>query len=297
MLNAESFFMNYEGNIIRPPSEANSIIFQVTVGCSHNKCTFCGAYKGQRFKIKSDEHIDSDLDYAVRYYRDKHRIFLCDGDGMIIPQERLLGIFRKIKNRLPWISRVGIYANIKSLRKKSLEDLTALKELGLGIIYMGLETGDDLTLEKVNKGANSLDMIEQGRKVRTAKIKLSITVLLGIAGKTRSVIHAKKTGEVLSEIDPNYVGALSLMLIPGTPMFHDWEAGAFTLPEPEYLLTELKTMIKYTNLSRGLFFANHASNYLPIKARLPKDKEMVIQLINQALAGKISLKPEWLRGL
>lgn len=289
--------MIYEGNIIRPPSEANSIIFQVTVGCSHNKCTFCGAYKGQRFKIKSDEHFDSDLDYAAKYYRDKHRIFLCDGDGMIIPQERLLGIFQKIKNRLPWISRVGIYANIKSLRKKSVEDLIALKELGLGIIYMGLETGDDLTLKKINKGANSLDMIEQGRKVRTAKIKLSITVLLGIAGKTRSLIHAKKTGEVLSEIDPNYVGALSLMLIPGTPMFHDWEAGAFTLPEPEYLLTELKTMIECTNLSGGLFFANHASNYLPIKARLPKDKEKVVQVINQALAGKISLKPEWLRGL
>ncbi len=289
--------MIYEGNIIRPPSEANSIILQVTVGCSHNKCTFCGAYQGQRFKIKSEEYIDSDINFTALHYREKHRLFLCDGDAMIIPQEKLLGIFRKIKNRLPWIRRVGIYANIKSLRKKSVDDLISLKELGLGIVYMGLETGDNLTLEMVNKGATSPDMIEQGRKVRTAKIKLSITVLLGIAGKTRSVIHAQKTGEVLSEIDPNYVGALSLMLIPGTPMYRDWEAGTFTLPEPEDLLTELKTMIEHTNLTGGLFFANHASNYLPIKARLPKDKKMVIQLINEALAGKISLKPEWLRGL
>ena len=289
--------MHYEGNIIRPPSEANSILLQVTVGCSHNKCSFCGTYIGQRFRIKSDEIINSDIKYAAKYYHDLHRVFLCDGDAMIIPQERLLTILKKIKNELPRVTRVGIYANIKSLQRKSPEDLIALKKWGLGIVYMGLESGDNLTLEKVNKNANAEDMIEQGCKVRAAKIKLSITVLLGIAGKRRSAIHAKESGRVLSAIDPDYIGALSLMLIPGTPLLNDFEAGNFTLPEPADLLKELKTMIEHTNLSRGLFFANHASNYLPIKARLPKDKEMVIQLINHALEGNIPLKPEWLRGL
>ena len=289
--------MHYEGNIIRPPSEANSILLQVTVGCSHNKCTFCGAYKGERFKIKSEEIIDADIDFAANYCKEQTRLFLCDGDALIIPQVRLVEILKKIKTKLPWVRRVGTYANAKSLKRKSLEDLLELKENGLGIIYMGLESGDDFTLETVQKYANSNDMIEQGKKVKEAGIKLSITVLLGLAGPDRSNVHAKETGRVLSAIDPEYVGALSLMLIPDTPMYQDWKQKDFILPEPKELLYELKIMIQHTNMSRGLFFANHASNYLPIKARMPKDKEKVIGLIEEALAGKISLKPEWLRGL
>lgn len=289
--------MHYEGNIIRPPSEANSILLQVTVGCSHNKCTFCGAYKGQRFKLKREEIIDADIDFAANYCTEQNRLFLCDGDALIIPQDRLLTILTKIKTKLPWIRRVGTYANAKSIKRKSLENLIKLKECGLGIVYMGLESGDDVTLDAVRKYANSTDMIEQGKKVKEAGIKLSITVLLGLAGHERSELHAKETGRVLSAIDPDYVGALSLMLIPGTPLYQDWEQKDFILPEPNDLLNELKIMIQHTNMSKGLFFANHASNYLPIKARMPKDKDMVIGLIEEALEGKILLKPEWLRGL
>lgn len=289
--------MHYEGNIIRPPSEANSILLQVTVGCSHNKCTFCRAYKGERFKIKSPEIILEDIEFASKYCQGQKRLFLCDGDAMIISQKKLPGILRKIKKQLPWVNRVGTYANAKSLKRKSLAELKEMKELGLGIVYMGLESGDDVTLEKILKKGNSQDMIEQGQKVRAAGMKLSITVLLGIAGPERSLIHAQETGRVLSAIDPQYVGALSLMLVPDTPMYDDWQAGRFTLIKPEKMLEELGVIISFTNLSRGLFFANHASNYLPIKARLPKDKESTLELISQAINGEIPLKPEKYRGL
>jgi radical SAM superfamily enzyme YgiQ (UPF0313 family) len=289
--------MHYEGNIIRPPSEANSILLQVTVGCSRNKCTFCGTYTGERFRIKPDQIIMEDIDFAAAYCKRQRRVFLCDGDALIIPQKRLLNILTEIENRLPWVTRVGVYANAKSLNMKSLDELKELKAHGLGIAYMGLESGDDITLKKINKGATSQDMIAMGKKARQAGLKLSITVLLGIAGPERSQIHAKETGRVLSAIDPEYIGALSLMLIPGTPLYDDYKARKFTLIEPEEMLAELRTMIANTNLSKGLFHANHASNYLPIKARLPKDKEATIHQIDQALAGKILLKPEYLRAL
>jgi radical SAM superfamily enzyme YgiQ (UPF0313 family) len=162
---------------------------------------------------------------------------------------------------------------------------------------MGLETGDDVTLKKINKGAAAEYMIAMGKKARAAGFKLSITVLLGIAGRQRSRIHAIETGRVLSAIDPEYVGALSLMLIPGTPLFDAHQAGDFPLLDPMEMLAELRTMIAGTNLTRGLFHANHASNYLPIRARMPRDKASTLELIDQALAGEIGLKPEYLRGL
>ncbi len=289
--------MHYEGNIIRPPSEANSILLQVSVGCSRNKCTFCGTYTGERFRIKPDSIVMEDIEFAAQYSRRQRRLFLCDGDALILPQKRLLKILQTIEQRLPWVTRIGAYANAKSLDMKTLEELKTLKAHGLGIVYMGLETGDDVTLKKINKGANSRQLIAMGRKAKEAGLKLSITVLLGIAGRERSQIHAEETGRVLSAIDPNYVGALSLMLIPGTPLFEDYQSAKFDLIEPDEMLAELRTMFATTNLSRGLFHANHASNYLPIKARLPKDKETTLNLIDQALAGKIALKPEYLRAL
>ena len=287
--------MHYEGNIIRPPSEANSILLQITIGCSRNKCTFCGAYKGERFRIKPDSIIMDDIAFAANFCRRQRRVFLCDGDALIIPQKRLLNILLEIEKRLPRVTRVGIYANAKNLKMKTLDELKTLKAHSLGIVYLGLETGDDVTLKKINKGATSETMILMGKKAKAAGIKLSITVLLGIAGKTRSKIHARETGRVLSAIDPEYIGALSLMLIPGTPLYQDYASGDFTLLEPDEMLHELKNMIAATKLSKGLFHANHASNYLPIKARLPKDKEATLNLIDEALAGKITLKPECLR--
>ena len=167
--------MHYEGNIIRPPSEANSILLQVTVGCSRNKCTFCGTYRGERFKIKPNSMIMADIDFAAQYCRRQRRVFICDGDALIVPQKRLLKILKQIEVQLPWVTRVGLYANAKSLKMKTLDELKALKDHGVGIAYMGLETGDDVTLKKINKGATAGDMIRMGTKARAAGIKLSIT--------------------------------------------------------------------------------------------------------------------------
>jgi radical SAM superfamily enzyme YgiQ (UPF0313 family) len=238
-----------------------------------------------------------DIDFAAQHCKRQRRVFLCDGDALIIPQKRLLKILKAIEKKLPWVTRVGLYANAKALNMKTVDELKALKAHGVGIVYMGLETGDDLTLKKINKGATAAQMMAMGRKAKKAGLKLSVTVLLGVAGPERSQIHAKETGRILSEIDPDYVGALSLMLIPDTPLHQDYVSGAFRLIEPQEMLAELRTMIANTHLSRGLFHANHASNYLPIRARFPKDKQTTLQLIDEALEGKVPLKPEYLRAL
>jgi radical SAM superfamily enzyme YgiQ (UPF0313 family) len=289
--------MHYEGNIIRPPSEANSILLQATVGCSHNKCTFCGTYSGERFRIKDDATIMEDIAFAAQFCQRQRRLFICDGDALIIPQKRLLKILEEIRRQLPWVTRVGVYGNAKSIKMKSIDELIDLKAHGLGIVYMGLESGDNQTLKKINKGVTAETMIQMGTKVRQAQIKLSVTAILGIAGKMQSLAHAEKTGKVLSAIDPDYIGVLSLMLIPGTSIFEDYQSGFFELLNPLEMLQELKTILIHTDLSRGLFHANHASNYLPIKARLPKDKAATLERIDQAIASKIELKPEWLRAL
>jgi radical SAM superfamily enzyme YgiQ (UPF0313 family) len=293
----ESEGMHYEGNCIRPPSEAYSILLQVTVGCSHNKCTFCGTYTGKRFRIKKDRIILSDILFASKYMKRQDRVFLMDGDALIIPQKRLMWVLDRIREHLPWVRRVGAYANAKSIKMKSPEELIQLKKNGLGILYLGVETGDAELLKEIRKGTSAEHLINMGRKVRDANIKLSVTVLLGIAGRERSLEHARATGELLSAMDPNYVGALTVMLIPGTPLHEDFTSGKFELPDERGFLLELREMIAHTNLSRGLFFSNHASNYLPVKARLPKGKQQALDQIDGALKGEIGLRPEWMRAL
>lgn len=289
--------MNYEGNIIRPPSEADSIILQVTVGCSHNKCTFCGAYKGSLFKIKQDAIIDADLAFAARYCRRQKRVFLADGDALVIPQPRLIKLLEKIKNRLPWVNRIGLYANARSIGLKSLEQLLELRRLGLNRIYMGLESGHDPILASINKGADSKTMIEAGRKVREAGLFLSVTVLLGIGGIACSKAHAEATGRVLTAMVPNQIAALTLMLLENTPLSRDAAGGLFQMPDRKRLLVELKTMLRHIRLDKVQFQANHASNYLPINARLARDKESILDTIDRAIAGETSLVPEYLRAL
>ncbi|OQX65988.1 MAG: radical SAM protein [Desulfococcus sp. 4484_242] len=289
--------MHYEGNCIRPPSEAYSILLQVTVGCSHNKCTFCGTYKDKRFRIKDNRTILGDILFASKYMKRQDRVFLMDGDALIIPQKRLLWILDQIREHLPWVRRVGAYANAKSIRMKTLEQLKELRGNGLGILYLGVETGDDALLKQIRKGTTAENLIAMGRKVREAGIKLSVTVLLGIAGRERSLEHARATGQLLTRMDPNYVGALTVMLIPGTPLYEDYVNGKFELLTEAELLRELKEMIAHTDLSRGLFFSNHASNYLPIKARLPNGKQEALDQIDRALRGEIGLRPEWMRAL
>ncbi len=289
--------MHYEGYCIRPPSEADSILLQVTLGCSHNRCTFCGSYGDKRFKIKDDEIILSDIRYAGRYMSHRNRLFLMDGDALIVPQKRLLWILEQIETHLPQVKQIGAYANVKSIKKKSKEELEELRRHNLSILYLGVETGDDEIREAIQKGSTAATCIEMGRKLKEAGIKVWVTVLLGIGGREKSLRHARATGELLSAMDPDFVGALTVMLIPGTPLHEDYLNGKFELPDQAGLLRELREMIAHTNLTRGYFFSNHASNYLPIKAKFPSGKQKALDLIDSALQGNIRLKPEWMRAL
>ncbi len=291
--------MNYEGLIIRPPSEANSLILQVTVGCSHNSCTFCPAYKAKRFRIKNLEDIKQDIDEASSYSPPYRRVFLADGDALIIPQEKLITITGYLNEKFPTLQRIGIYGNVKSILRKSVDQLKALKADKLNILYLGIESGDNETLQRVSKGTTYAQIVEAGQRVKAAGMKLSVTVLLGIAGVERNMIHARETARLLTEIQPDYVGALTLMIQPEAPLYRLVEENQFDLPSPLQLLQELRTMIAESDLHSCLFFSNHASNYLPIRARLPKDKEKSVKLIEEVLnSGNLAmLKPEHLRAL
>lgn len=289
--------MDHQGRIIRPPSEADSILLQVTLGCSHNKCAFCGAYTGKRFGFKDPETVRRDIAFAAAHCRRQRRLFLCDGDALIMPQPRLLAILTDIREQLPWVTRVGTYANAKSIARKSDSELAALKDAGISILYMGLESGDDVTLKAMNKNGDSAFIVEQGRRVRTAGFKLNVTVINGLGGISRSRIHARETARALSEMDPEQIGALSLMLVPGTPLHDAHERGEFHLPDANCILAEIREMLAGLNLTRGLFLANHASNYLPLKVRLPSGKAQALAELDAALKGDRALRPEGYRGL
>ena len=221
--------MKYEGMIYRPPSEADSLILQVAVGCSYNRCTFCHSFQGKEFRIKSFEEIREDIDEAADYGRIP-RVFLADGDALVIPQKDLVQILSYLKQKIRGLERVGIYANAVDVLKKDVEELKELKSLGLGIVYLGLESGNREVLKRIKKNATAEQMIRAGKRVKEAGILLSVTVLLGIGGVELSQAHAEDTGKVLSEMDPEYVGALSLIIVPGTPMAEDLETGRLVLP-------------------------------------------------------------------
>ena len=289
--------MNYEGNIIRPPSESHSIILQVTVGCSHNKCTFCGAYKGVRFRIKDVATINEDIAFASRYCIRQKRVFLADGDALILPTARLVDIFSDIRRNLPWVNRISLYGNAKSILRKTVRELQTLKELGLDRVYMGLESGHEPTLKNIKKGVDAEQMIQAAALVRQADLFLSVTVLLGIAGRKQSIGHARATGMVLGKMKPNQIAVLTLMLLKNTPLYNDYLSGAFQLPDQNMLLEELKMLVESIELERVQFQANHASNYLPISGRLAKDKETILQVIKSSLKGRYPLKMEFQRSL
>ncbi len=285
--------------IIRPPSEANSFLLPVTMSCSHNRCTFCGAYRGKTFRIKRFEEIKEDIDEVSSYSPRIERVFLADGDALIIPQKELIRILSYLKAKLRGLERVGIYANAKDILRKSVEELKALKELGLGIIYLGLESGDPEVLKRIKKNGTVDQVIQAARRVKGSGILLSVTVILGLGGVEGSQIHAQETGKVLSEMDPDYVGALSLMIVPGTPIEREIDAGKLILPTPFGLIQELETMIENSHMTHCFFASNHASNYLPLRIQLPEEKEEALRRIREVLKRKdpALLRPEFLRAL
>lgn len=285
---------------VRPPSEANSLLLPVTIGCSHNTCTFCGTYTDVKFRIRPLEDIKRDIDEVAKNYSwSLRRVFLENGDAIIAPQRRLVEVLKYLNEQFPNLEKIGSYTTPQAALIKSVDELKELHELGLSIAYLGVETGDEELLKKIDKGATYAQIVEAGRKIKQAGITLSVTVILGLGGPEGSQKHALGTAKILSDIDPDFAGALTIMLVPGTPLHKDWEEGRFELITPFQSLAELKMIIENAKFTDCFFTANHASNYLPIKARLPKQKAAVLKLINEVLETKdmSRLRPEFTRAL
>lgn len=288
--------MRYEGRVFRPPSEARSLIIQATIGCAHNNCTFCSMYKDKKFRIRKLEDILEDLDSAREYYKSIKRIFLADGDALILKTEDLLKILQYIKKIFPECERIGIYTTPKDILNKSLDDLKVLKENGLGIMYMGIESGNDEVLKKIKKGVDSRTIIEAGKKARESGIKLSVTLISGLGGKEYIKEHAVDSARVINEINPDYVGLLTLMLEQDTELYNEYREGEFELLSPEEVMLETKLFIENLNVHNCVFRSNHASNYVSLKGTLNKDKDRLLNEIDEVLKENI-YKPEGLRGL
>jgi radical SAM superfamily enzyme YgiQ (UPF0313 family) len=289
--------VEYQGDIIRPPSEAFSIILQVTIGCSHNRCTFCGAYRDRTFQIKPWERIDKDLDFAATWCCRQSTLFLADGDALALPDDVLTSLLHRIREKLPWVRRVSCYATCQNIAGKTDAQLRVYRSLGLRRLYMGLESGHDPTLKAIAKGVDSEAMITAGQRGRDAGIFVSVTCLLGIAGAEQSLEHAAATASVLNRMQPHQVAVLTLMVLDNTPLFRQMRAGLFTLPDQLQLFAELRCLIAGLHSFRTQFHANHASNYFSLNGRLPRDKERMLATVDCALAGAIPVQSEQYRRL
>lgn len=288
--------MRYEGSVYRPPSEAKSYILQVTLGCSHNKCTFCSMYKDKTFRVRSIDEIFEDLKLARDYYSKIERIFLADGDALVLKTETLIKIFREIERLFPECKRIGIYANPGDLLRKPVLDLLKLKNLGLGIIYLGIESGSNLVLEKVRKGFTKEEIIKSGKKAKEAGIPLSVTLISGLGGKNHWEKHALESAEVVNSINPEYVSLLTLLLEDDTELYDTYKKGNFEILSPEEIAVETKLFLENTELKNCIFRSNHASNYIPLKGTLSQDKEKLIKEIDDALNDNV-FKDERFRSL
>ena len=287
----------YDYPLYRPPSEAYSLIIQATVGCSQNKCTFCSMYKSKKFTIKPLEQIKKEIDFFRIYVKKAERIFLADGDALIMPMKILKEIFIYINEKFPEAERISLYGSPKSILLKTPEELLELKNLGLGLIYLGVESGSDKILSSVKKGVSREEIIAAGKKVKKVGIPLSVTAIAGLGGKENSIEHAVETASLISEINPDYFGVLTLMLEEGTELLEEYKKGNFILLSSSEILEETKLMIKNINVKeKCIFRSNHASNYVSLKGTLPYEKENILKTIDSALENN-EIKSEFLRRL
>ena len=304
-------------DIFRPPSERESYFLPLTSGCSNNTCGFCGFY-GTKLRLRDVREVKREIDalamyvrngvrlpdiedivYAVAQRWDGRRVFLQDGDAVVYPFPKLVEALQYLNEKLPNLERIGSYATPQDILRRSVDELKKLRELKLGIFYTGIESGDDEVLLKVGKGVNSGQMIEAGRKAKEGGITLSLTVILGLGGIEGSRKHVLETARVLSAIDPEYVGALTLTLVPGTPLWREWQQGTFHPISPFESLEELKGIIENSTFTNCFLSSMHASNYLSIRGTLSREKKRMIGELERVLAKKdpALLRPEFLRGL
>ena len=289
--------MRYEGNIFRPPSEAYSLLVQVTVGCTHNKCTFCSMYKDKKFHIRKLDDILEDLAWARRHYARVERIFLCDGDALALSVNKLMPILNYIRENFPECERVTAYARAEDALRKTDEELKQLYEAGLTMAYVGAESGSEKVLEDIHKGETRQQLIDGVKKIEASGMKASVTFISGLAGKAGWEEHAIESGKMISEMSPSYVALLTLIVDPSVPMAKDIESGKMELLSAEEVMKETLLMLENTNVTRKCVFrSNHASNYLSLKGNLPDDKERMMEQIREAMSNHM-FKDEMFRAL
>lgn len=290
--------MRYEGSIYRPPSEADAYILQATIGCSWNKCTYCDMYRDKQFAVRDLEDVLADIALAGETYGENvQKVFVADGDALILDMPSWRAILAACKGTFPSLRRVSCYAMASNILDKSAAELRELCSLGLTQLYIGPESGDDPTLKRIAKGSTAAEHVEAARRAHAAGMKTSVIFLLGAGGVERSEAHARASAELATAMDPRFLSALTLTVVPGTPIARAEEKGLFTMPDIPTTLRELRTFVAHTNPSDAIFRTNHASNRLPIAGRLPRDRDDIVAAIDGALSGDVPLRPEWLRGL
>lgn len=288
---------NHQGIVIRPPSEAGSFLLQVTHGCSHNRCTFCVTYKFQKFAVRPFEKVREDIELAARWNPGIRRVFLCDGNSMVLEPADLARILDCLNESFPRLERVGVYANASDILTRTPGELDMLHARKLGIAYLGLESGNDEILERIKKGATAEEMVQAVRKAQAAGIDMSVIVLLGLGSRRLSRQHAADSARVASRMKPRYLSALTLMLLPGTPLYRDYTNGEFELMDPGSVLQELRWLVEGIETEGCIFRTNHASNYLPVGGVLSRDREKLLEIIDLGLADGSMLRPESRRAL
>jgi radical SAM superfamily enzyme YgiQ (UPF0313 family) len=282
---------------IRPPAEAGSFLLQVTNGCSAGGCSFCGAYLGKPFTVKPSPEIEADIATHRRHYPEERRVFLMDGDALALSNERLIPVLTRLESAFPRLTRIASYANGQNISLRSDAELSELSHHKLHLIYMGLESGSQAVLDRCHKRATVTEMVDAVRRCQAAGIKTSVIVLLGLGGREASAEHIRGTVDALNKMQPRLLSFLSLMLIPGTPLYTEAEKGEFTELNQAELLNEARAIIAGLELTRTVFRCDHASNYLKFEGRFPVDKARCLTMIDEALAGRRHLRPEFLRGL
>lgn len=288
--------VRYKGKVYRPPSEAYSLIIQVTYGCSHNRCAFCDMYDDKHFSMRPMEEIREDFEQARRVYRRVERVFLADGDALMRKTDDLVQILGLVYGLFPECQRVTCYASPTSLQIKSEEELRLLREKGLKMVYMGLESGCDAVLERMDKGHTAAQIIAAGQKARRSGLQLSVTAISGLGSRELWREHAVETAQAFNAMNPEYIGLLTLMVEPGTPLEKWVREGSFYVLKPVEVMQEMELFLQHIDSPGSVFRMNHASNYLTLKGTLNQDRERLLQQVRQGLAGR-GLKDEFLRGL
>jgi len=291
--------INYHEPLFRPPSEAYSFILQVTLGCAWNKCAFCEMYSSKQFKVRSEEDIFADIDSMEAYGEQYRKIFLADGNAMVLSFDKLSRILDKLKDTFPKMTRVSAYALPKDIAAKSDEELKALADKGLKLLYVGIESGDDELLQRINKGENFESTSHALQRAQKAGIKLSVMILNGLGGKNYSQQHAINSAKVVNEIQPEFLSTLVLSYPYGEEHFMKKFDGEFIPLNTIELIAEMKVFIETLELNQSVFRSDHASNYLILRGNFPRDKEEMLSRINGVLddPANAKLRPEWMRGL